>query len=116
MPEVKTELQAILGQGPGEEAHRLWMRLTDLADKMDWLIPVDVKGDMMEQAPEGLAGACSVKWPDAKEDEDLSDKVLKGYQCELDMRDLLKITTTVPLNERLLEITLFVCYRVSYQT
>ena len=28
MPEVKTELQAILGQGPGEEAHTLWMRLT----------------------------------------------------------------------------------------
>jgi hypothetical protein len=49
---------------------------------MDWLIPVDVKGDMMEQAPEGMAGACSVKWPDAKEDEDLSDKVLKGLEGE----------------------------------
>jgi len=80
MPEVKTELQAILGQGPGEEAHTLWMRLTDLADKMDWLIPVDVKGDMMEQAPEGMAGACSVKWPEAKEEEDLSNKILKDLE------------------------------------
>ena len=80
MPEVKTELQAILGQGPGEEAHTLWMRLTELADKMDWLIPVDVKGDMMEQAPEGAAGACSVKWPEAKEEEDLSKKILKNLE------------------------------------
>lgn len=82
MPEVKNELKAILGEREGEEAHRIWMRLTELADKMDWLIPVDVKGDMMEQAPEGMAGACSVKWPDAKEDEDLSDKVLKGLEEE----------------------------------
>ena len=82
MPEVKNELKAILGEREGEEAHRVWMRLTELADKMDWLIPVDVKGDMMEQAPEGMAGACSVKWPDAKENEDLSDKVLKGLEEE----------------------------------
>ncbi len=82
MPEVKNELKAILGEREGEEAHRIWMRLTELADKMDWLIPVDVKGDMMEQAPEGMAGACSVKWPDAKEEEDLSDKVLKGLEDE----------------------------------
>ena len=85
MPEVIDELKAILGERDGEEAHRLWMRLTELADKMDWLIPVEIKGDMMEQAPEGLAGACAVKWPDKEEDkdkenEDLANKILKSLE------------------------------------
>lgn len=82
MPEVKDELKRILGDTKGEEAHTLWLELTDLADKMDWLIPVDIKGEMMEEAPAGLAGACSVKWPDAEEDEDLSSKVLKNLEEE----------------------------------
>jgi hypothetical protein len=80
MPEVKAELKAILGEGQGEEAHRIWMRLTELADKMDWLIPVDIKGEMMEEQPQGLAGACSVKWPEAEENEDLAEKILKDLE------------------------------------
>mgnify|MGYP005847005261 CR=1 FL=1 len=83
MPEIKDELIKIFGDKEGEEAHRVWTRITELADKLDWLIPVNIKSDMMEQAPEGMAGACSVKWPDQKldkESEELSNKVLKDLE------------------------------------
>lgn len=83
MPEVRDELIAILGDRNGQQAHRVWTRITELADKLDWLIPVDVKADMMGEAPQGMAGACSVKWPGQKsndESEDLSDKVLKDLE------------------------------------
>lgn len=85
MPEVRTELESIFGESQGREIHRMWTRMTELADKMDWLIPVDIKGEMMERQPEGMAGAVSVKWPEAKEDEDLSDKVLKGLEEDGDI-------------------------------
>lgn len=39
-----------------------WVRISDLADKMDWVIPIDRKSDMMRNAPQGMAGACQVKW------------------------------------------------------
>jgi hypothetical protein len=29
---------------------------------MDWVIPIDRKSDMMRNAPQGMAGACQVKW------------------------------------------------------
>jgi hypothetical protein len=83
MPEVKDELISILGDKNGKEAHRVWTRITELADKLDWLIPVYIKADMMERAPQGMAGACSVKWPGKKSDEeseDLSGKVLKDLE------------------------------------
>jgi len=39
-----------------------WIRISDLADKMDWVIPIDRKSDMMRNATQGMAGACQVKW------------------------------------------------------
>jgi hypothetical protein len=37
-----------------------WVRISDLADKMDWVIPIDRKSGMMKNAPGGMAGACQV--------------------------------------------------------
>lgn len=97
LPEVKDELIKILGEKEGEEAHRVWTRITEIADKLDWLIPVNVKADMMERAPQGMAGACSVKWPGQKYDDDLSDKVLKDLENKdiddnnKDLQELLSI-------------------------
>lgn len=90
LPEVKDELKRIFGEAKGEELHKDWMRMTDLADKMDWIVPVDIKGDMMEQAPEGMAGACSVKWPDKKDDAEsdkLAEDVLKAIENDEDISD-----------------------------
>jgi hypothetical protein len=36
--------------------------MVDLADKMDWVIPISRKSSMMKNAPQGMAGACQVKW------------------------------------------------------
>jgi hypothetical protein len=98
MPEVRYELIKIYGEVEGKEAQKIWMRITELADKLDWLIPINIKSDMMERAPQGLSGACSVKWPDKKSDkdpEDSLDKVLKHLEDgdiddnDKDLKDLL---------------------------
>ena len=39
-----------------------WTRMSDLADKMDWVIPISRKADMMKHVPGGMAGACEIKW------------------------------------------------------
>ena len=39
-----------------------WIAMSDLADKMDWVIPINRKAQMMSSQPQGMAGACEVKW------------------------------------------------------
>lgn len=67
---VKNGLAKIYGD-KSEEILRLWDELTKIAEKFDWLIPLEIKADMMKHAPEGLAGAVKVDWiKDEEEDED----------------------------------------------
>jgi hypothetical protein len=40
----------------------LWIQMSDIADKMDWVIPINRKSDLMKNAPGGMAGAVQVKW------------------------------------------------------
>lgn len=40
----------------------IWKQTSDVADKMDWIIPVDHKASMMKGQPGGMAGACDVTW------------------------------------------------------
>ena len=40
----------------------VWKRTSDVADKMDWIIPVEHKADMMKNQPMGMAGAVDVTW------------------------------------------------------
>ena len=40
----------------------LWVQMSDIADKMDWVIPIDRKAGMMKDMPGGMAGAVQVKW------------------------------------------------------
>jgi hypothetical protein len=70
MAECKDGLKRILGDRNGETLHRNLIELSELADKMDWIIPVQMKADMMERNPQGMAGACSCEWPEAEEDEE----------------------------------------------
>jgi hypothetical protein len=49
----------------GDSSRRIldcWVRMSDLADRMDWVIPIDRKSQMMKNMPGGMAGACEVKW------------------------------------------------------
>jgi hypothetical protein len=85
MQEVKDGLIDIFGP-QADQILNMWKEMSGLADKMDWIIPIEIKADMMERAPQGMAGAVSVDWkPKQKEeeeekvesDEDYSDRILK---------------------------------------
>jgi len=58
---VETELQKIFGR-TSNQILQCWVRMSDLADKMDWVIPIDRKSQMMKNMPGGMAGACQVIW------------------------------------------------------
>lgn len=64
---VQPALREIFG-ADADRIYRLWLQITEVANKMDWIIPIDAKADMMKDAPQGMAGACQVKWE--KEDEE----------------------------------------------
>ncbi len=58
---VSNELRRIFGP-TSERILQCWVAMSDIADKMDWIIPIDRKASMMRNAPGGMAGACQVKW------------------------------------------------------
>jgi hypothetical protein len=86
MQEVKDGLIDIFGP-QADQILNMWKEMSNLADKMDWIIPIEVKADMMERAPQGMAGAVSVDWkPKQKEEaeekeeesgEDFAARILK---------------------------------------
>ena len=80
---VKDGLEEIFGDD-ADEVFDLFDNITKLADKMDWLVPIDVKADMMENAPEGMAGSVKVNWEEDEDEdeskEDYASKVLNDLQ------------------------------------
>lgn len=58
---VKPALEDIFGE-KSEEILKIWLDTTEVANKMDWIIPIDSKSQMMKDVPQGMAGACQVKW------------------------------------------------------
>jgi len=83
--EVKDGIREIFGDR-SESIFNIWDEISKMADKMDWIIPVEVKADMMERAPQGMAGAVSVDWePNNDDDDDDDDKEDSEYQEEEDL-------------------------------
>jgi hypothetical protein len=78
-PEVKEGLIEIFGEQNGERLFDIYNEISELADKMDWLIPLGDKAQMMEMHPEGNAGAVSVQWKPkgGKNEEELSEEDIK---------------------------------------
>jgi len=72
--EVKTELSRIFGEQKARRLFTLWDSITKLASKMDWEIDIEHKANMMENQPQGMAGAVSCEWPDAPEATDEQKK------------------------------------------
>ena len=60
-PIVEDGLQRIFGNS-GSRILRVWGEMSDTADKMDWVIPIHRKADMMSHNPQGMAGATDVTW------------------------------------------------------
>ena len=88
LPEVKEGLADIFGERVSNQLFTIWVRMTQIADKMDWIIPIDIKAGMMEEQPEGMAGAVKVDWkPKEKKDDDdeEDDKEEKKYSLEDDI-------------------------------
>lgn len=76
--QVKDGLREIYGDD-AEEVFDIWDEMTKIADQLDWIIPVEVKQDMMEQMPEGMAGASTVGWKPKKKDEDEDEEDEEEY-------------------------------------
>jgi hypothetical protein len=76
--EVKDGLKEILGNRNGERLFTILDEITKTADKLDWIIPEEIKAQMMEEMPDGMAGACKVGWkPKEKEEDDEEEKEVK---------------------------------------
>ncbi len=89
--QVKDGVNEIFGDVDGKIIFDIWAKITKLADKMDWMIPISVKSDMIENAPDGLAGAVKVEWVRKEEEEedknDLADRILKSLEEGDDLED-----------------------------
>ena len=60
-PIVEDGLQRIFGNN-GRNILRIWGEMSDIADKMDWIIPIQQKVRMMSGNSGGMAGATDVTW------------------------------------------------------
>jgi len=89
--EVKDGLKEIFGDD-SYSIFSMWDEISKLADKMDWLIPIEIKSDMMEQAPEGMAGAVNVEWDQKRKRRSLRMKMVikKDPKKILILRNLMK--------------------------
>jgi hypothetical protein len=77
---VKPGLIDIFGE-KSEEILEIWLETTDIADKLDWVFPLAMKSRMMKDVPQGMAGACQVKWEKEENDEQSQDEE-DSYQDE----------------------------------
>ena len=65
--EIKQGLEKIYG-ARWREAFNVWDEITKTADKMDWIIPINFRAQMMENHPGGMAGCVSCRFPRKKLD------------------------------------------------
>lgn len=93
---IKSELIRIFGEREGKDLFNVWDEITKIADKLDWYIPVDVKSDMMENIPQGFAGANTVKWKkEDQEDDDESMDIDLSDDDEQEFDDKISYTPTI---------------------
>ena len=72
-----------------DEIISIWKRMTDNADKLDWLADPQQRSRMMEINPEGFAGASQVSWkPKEESQEEEEYKEWTGEESEEDMFDM----------------------------
>jgi hypothetical protein len=85
---VQDGVSEIFGERGGEII-TIWKRMTDNADKLDWLANPQQRAAMMEVNPEGFAGASYVAWKPKEEEESEEEyKEYTGDESEEDMFDM----------------------------
>jgi hypothetical protein len=70
---VKQGLERIFGATAAKDIFKVWDDITKVADKLDWIIPIDQKAGMMANVSQGMAGSVSVDWNEAEENDDFED-------------------------------------------
>ncbi|MCK9475631.1 MAG: hypothetical protein M0R46_06925 [Candidatus Muirbacterium halophilum] len=58
---VENELKKEFGKN-AEELLKNWIEISNIADKLDWTIPLDIKSNLMANIPQGFAGGVDVLW------------------------------------------------------
>lgn len=86
--EVKNGLRDIFGRS-ADELFRVWDNTSKVADKLDWVIPIEMKSAMMANQMGGLAGAVQVSWPEAEDQSDEDEKDSDCPSCQ-SAEDILK--------------------------
>lgn len=76
--DVKDGLIEIFGRRTGDEVFNLWDEMTKVADQIDWVAHIDARSDMMEQNPDGMAGACVVDWEEPEEPNEMAEPLEQG--------------------------------------
>jgi len=86
---VQDGVREIFGER-GEEIITIWKRMSDSADKLDWLADPQQRATMMEMNPEGFAGASYVSWKPKEESQEEEEeyKEWTGEESEDDMFDM----------------------------
>jgi hypothetical protein len=86
---VQDGVREIFGER-GEEIITIWKRMSDSADKLDWLANPQQRAAMMESNPEGFAGASYVAWKPKEESQEEEEeyKEYTGDESEDDMFDM----------------------------
>lgn len=82
--EIKNGLVEILGEQKGKELFNVLDRITKIADQLDWIIPEQFRAQMMEEVPDGIAGACSVGWKPKEKEESQDEEEYKEFTGEED--------------------------------
>jgi hypothetical protein len=80
---IKSELNRIFGEDKGKEIFEIWDEISKIADKMDWMIPLDIRSGWMKTSPVGMSGANSVSW-EKKEDNDNEEEEEEKDVLKLD--------------------------------
>ena len=77
--EIKDGINEIFGERKGKQLFDIWDKITKIADKLDWIVPINAKAEMMENAPGGFAGAVSVDWKPKEVKEDTGEEKEDDY-------------------------------------
>jgi hypothetical protein len=79
--EIKQGFEKILGEEQGKLLFTTLDRIAKIMDQLDWILPESFRQHLMEEMPEGLAGAEKVEWkPKSKKDEEKKEEDEEEYQ------------------------------------
>ena len=69
--EVRAGISRIFGERDADQIFEIWDEITKIADKMDWIIPIELKQANLERDRNNAAGGVFVDWEnDEEQDED----------------------------------------------